>query len=167
MIFVTVGTLFSFDRLINAIDDAVGRGLIDEEIFAQIGYCQTKPQHLKFVEMLDKKSYDEMVKNSSGLISHAGMGSITLALQFNKPLLVMPRKKCYNEHVNDHQVDTAHKFEELGHILAAYEAQELVPQIERLKSFVPKKRQPNSQAIVDHISLFMAEISENKINSTK
>jgi len=162
MIFVTVGTLFSFDRLINAVDDAVGRGLIDEEVFAQIGPCQTKPRHLNYVEMLDKKSYDEMIGNASGLISHAGIGSITLALRFNKPLLVMPRMKRYNEHVNDHQVDTARRFEQLGHILVAYEAQELIRQMRSLKSFVPKKRQPNSQAVVDYVASFLAEVSNAK-----
>jgi UDP-N-acetylglucosamine transferase subunit ALG13 len=158
MIFVTVGTLFSFERLINAVDDAVGNGLIDEEVFAQIGPCQTKPKHLKYVEMLDKKGYDEMVKNATGLISHAGIGSITLALYHNKPLLVMPRMARYNEHVNDHQVDTARKFEELGHVLVAYEASELVPKIKQIKSFVPKKRQCNPQAVVERISHFLREI---------
>jgi beta-1,4-N-acetylglucosaminyltransferase len=158
MIFVTVGTLFSFERLVNAVDDAVGRGLIDEEVFAQIGPCQTKPRHLKYVEMLEKKGYDEMVKNASGLISHAGMGSITLALNHDKPLLVMPRMKCYNEHVNDHQVDTARRFEQLGHVLVAYEANELVPKIKQLRSFVPKKRQCNPQAVVERISNFLREM---------
>jgi UDP-N-acetylglucosamine transferase subunit ALG13 len=116
--------------------------------------------------MLDKKGYDEMVKNASGLVSHAGIGSITLALNHNKPLLVMPRMERYNEHVNDHQVDTARRFEELGHVLVAYESQELVPKIKQLRSFVPKKRQPNSQAVVDRISCFIATISKNRFLET-
>ena len=37
MIFLTVGTLFPFDRLVNAVDKAVANGLITEDVFAQIG----------------------------------------------------------------------------------------------------------------------------------
>lgn len=36
IILLTVGTQFSFDRLVKAVDDALDNGLVDEEIFAQI-----------------------------------------------------------------------------------------------------------------------------------
>ena len=41
------------------------------------------------------------------MLAHAGMGSILTALEFNKPLVVMPRRGHLAETRNDHQFDTA------------------------------------------------------------
>ena len=43
MIFLTVGTQFSFDRLVIAIDRIIDDGLISEPVFAQIGESSYKP----------------------------------------------------------------------------------------------------------------------------
>ena len=111
MIFLTVGTLFSFDRLVRAVDSAVGKSLIKDEVFAQIGHGGFEPRNMEYVETLDKEAFDEKVRCAACVISHAGMGSIIAALNRKKPLLVMPRMKRFGEHVNDHQVDIARKFE--------------------------------------------------------
>ena len=91
------------------------------------------------------------------IISHAGIGNISLAMKMKKPLLVVPRRKQYGEVVNDHQVDTARKFGELGHILVAYEIQELPEKINQLKTFVPALRCPNREGIFNHIVRFLEE----------
>ena len=155
MIFLTVGTSFSFDRLVKAVDTAVGKQLIKEDVFAQIGPSKMQPKNMEYRDELDRESFGQMVRKSTALISHAGIGSITMALKYDKPLLVMPRMKKYKEHVNDHQVATAKKFEELGHVLVAYEAEELPEAIERLRNFVPLKRQACPQAVADRISQFI------------
>jgi UDP-N-acetylglucosamine transferase subunit ALG13 len=95
------------------------------------------------------------VTEASSIISHAGIGTIKIALDNNKPLLVMPRLKKYGEVVNDHQVATARKFEELGHILAVYEAEDLPDCIRRLKDFVPTERKANPDAVADRIRDFL------------
>src|SRR5260370_24138547 len=41
------------------------------------------------------------------IVSHGGIGNLLLALQFRKPIGVMPRRLAFNEHRNDHQVATA------------------------------------------------------------
>jgi len=149
MIFLTVGTLFPFDRLVRAIDKAVADGLIEEDIIAQVGNGAFKGEHIKCVDVLGKDAFDQHVRDATALISHAGMGSITMSLSHNKPLLVMPRLKRYGEHVIDHQLGTAKKFEMLGHVLAAYNEQELPEKIIELKSFVakPRKSQPGQVAV--------------------
>ena len=160
MIFLTVGTLFPFDRLVKAVDEAVGVGFIQEEVFAQIGKTNFEPKHIRYTEVLDKEDVDDKVRQASCLISHAGIGSITMALNHNKPLLVMPRLKRLGEHVNDHQVATARKFEELGHVLVAYETEELPVKIEQFKTFVPRKREAQLQAVSDRIARFLNELSK-------
>lgn len=155
MIFLTVGTSFPFDRLVKAVDNAIGRALIKEEIFSQIGTGGFKPKHMKYVEMLDKEEFDICFRKASGLISHAGIGSVTMALENNKPMLVMPRLRRYGEVVNDHQLDIVKKFEKDNYILVAYSEKDLPEKVHALGSFVPRKRQTQPEAVARRISLFL------------
>ena len=155
MIFLTVGTQFPFDRLVKGVDQAFDGGLIDEEIFAQIGESSYKPCNFESAASLEKKAFDKYLKESSRIISHAGMGTITMALDNNKPLLVMPRLKKYGEVVNDHQAAISRKFEELGHLLAVYDVEDLPDGIRKLKNFIPQERKANPDAVADRIHRFL------------
>ena len=155
MIFLAVGTQFGFDRLVKAVDEAIARGQIQDSVFAQIGPGVYLPKHIEYVVSLEKEMFDQTLHSCEAIISHAGMGNIALALKTQKPLLVMPRLKKYGEVVNNHQVDTARKFEQLGHILAAYDTDELAEKIKLLKTFVPKPRFPNRQGVIDRIGRFL------------
>ena len=160
MIFLTVGTQFPFDRLVKSMDQAFDGRLINEEIFAQIGETSYKPLNFESVVSLEKNVFDKRLREASSVISHAGMGTITMALKNHKPLLVMPRLKRYREHVNDHQVATARKFEELGHILAVYDAKDLPNGIRKLKNFVPRERKANPEAVADRIHRFLNSLQD-------
>lgn len=152
MIFLSVGTQFGFDRLVKAVDECLGNRSIEAEIFAQIGPGAYVPKHMPSVSSLDRDAFELQARSCEALISHAGMGSITLALRMKKPLLVVPRRKKYGEVVNDHQVGTARRFSEEGHIIVAYDTHDLAEQIRLLKEFVPKAREPNRQGVVDRIT---------------
>jgi UDP-N-acetylglucosamine transferase subunit ALG13 len=162
MIFLTVGTQFPFDRLVRAIDEAVGQNGFEETVFAQIGDSSYRPLNIEVVSSLEKKAFDNYILKASGIISHAGMGTIMMALENHKPLLVMPRLKKYGEAVNDHQVAMARKFEELGHILVAYTESEITEKIKKLKSFVPQPRKNQTTAVVDRIDKFLDELQKAK-----
>jgi UDP-N-acetylglucosamine transferase subunit ALG13 len=158
MIFLTVGTLFPFDRLVRAVDDAFGKGLINEEVFAQIGESSYKPRSFDSAVMLSKEVFDEYFTKASAVIGHAGMGTISLALDNHKPLLVMPRLKKYGEHVNDHQTAIAKRFSANGHLLVAYDVNEIPGRIQQLRTFQPGPRNPQSQSIVVAIRSFLDEL---------
>lgn len=160
MIFLTVGTQFPFERLVKGVDQAFDGGLINEEIFAQIGKSSYKPRNFESVVSLEKKSFDKCLKEASSVISHAGMGTITMSLDNKKPLLVMPRSKKYGEVVNNHQVAIAKKFSELGHILVAYDVKDLPDGIRKLKNFVPKVRKANPEAVADRIRRFLNSLQD-------
>ena len=151
MIFLTVGTQFGFDRLVKAVDETVGQGVIAEEVFAQIGSGEYEPRNIKFARMLEKEDFDTKLAEASAVISHAGIGTITTAINLNKPVLAMPRLKGFGELVNDHQLHTARKFEQLGHILAVYSSDDLPAKIELLKHFVPKVRENQVLEVVNRI----------------
>jgi UDP-N-acetylglucosamine transferase subunit ALG13 len=147
-----------FDRLLKAIDEMAAVELKGVEIFAQIGFCNYEPKNIKFKRMMEKEEFDKVFKNSDGLIAHAGMGSIVMALDCNKPILVMPRLKEHAEHVNDHQLGTAQKFEELGHVLAAYEECNLLEKIRLLKDFIPRPRTNSAEKVANRVELFISSL---------
>ncbi|MBN1806104.1 MAG: hypothetical protein JW837_12720 [Sedimentisphaerales bacterium] len=155
MIFLTVGTQFPFDRLVKSLDQAFDEGLINEEIIAQIGKTLYQPRNFKSVATLDKNLFDKHLKDASSIISHAGMGTITMAFENRKPLLVMPRLAKYGEVVNDHQKAIAKKFSEFGYLLVAYDVKDLPDAIRRLKNFVPKERKANPEAVANRIHRFL------------
>jgi UDP-N-acetylglucosamine transferase subunit ALG13 len=81
-------------------------------------------------------------------------------LDSKKPLLVMLMIERYRVVVNDHQVAIAKKFSELGHILVAYDTADLPERISQLKSFVPKERKANPEAVADRIIRFLNSLQD-------
>lgn len=106
MIFVTVGSMFPFDRLIRVMDEwtaAQGR----DDVFAQIGNGTYEPKHMKWTRKLDQLDFTKTVRNSELIVAHAGMGSVITADQYAKPIVLLPRIKDQGEHTTDHQLATA------------------------------------------------------------
>lgn len=160
MIFLTVGTQFPFDRLVRAVDRAVELSGSAVEIFAQIADSSYKPRCFEAVSYLQKDEYDNNMREASSIISHAGMGTITAALESKKPLLVMPRLRKYGEVVNDHQVAIAKKFEQLGHLVVAYHEQDVPEKIKTLEQFVPTEREKSVDAVTQRISSFIHQVMQ-------
>lgn len=162
MILLTLGTFpLQFNRLLKAVDELCRDGLIEEDVFAQIGFSTYIPRHIPFKKILEKEEFDNFFNSSSSVISHAGMGTISQALETGKPLLSVPRQKIFGELVNDHQTDTARRFEERGHILVAYDISELSQKIKDLKSFIPRPRENQADMIAMEIGLFLSSMQES------
>lgn len=108
MIFVTVGTHEQqFNRLIKKVDELKRKGLIKEKVFMQIGFSDYTPKYCEYKSLI---SYDEMIKylnEARIIIVHGGPASFMKVLNVGKVPLVVPRKKIYGEHVNDHQLNFA------------------------------------------------------------
>lgn len=162
MIFLTVGTQFPFDRLLRAVDEALDENKDTEEIFAQAGPTSYQPRNFQAVAWLDKQPFDDSFRQASAIIGHAGMGTISMALESNKPLLVLPRRRKFGEVVNDHQVAIARKFEQLGHLLVAYAAADVAAKLRLLPAFVPRPRQAQPQAVVQKIEAFLRGVRESQ-----
>jgi UDP-N-acetylglucosamine transferase subunit ALG13 len=146
MIFVTVGTQISFDRLIRTIDqwaDAQGRS----DVFAQIGPRAYQPRNFQWSEFLDAPDFRRRVASSDVIIAHAGMGSIITALEFGKPIIVMPRLASLREHRNDHQLATAHRFLAQGRIDVAFDERELLVRLNHLQEFLASDRKAGISAV--------------------
>lgn len=108
MIFVTVGSMFPFDRLIAAMDAwAAGRSQSRGEILAQIGAGSLEPCHMRWVRRLERAEFARTVAEAELVVAHAGMGSVITAGEYGKPIVLLPRRAAAGEHTNDHQIDTA------------------------------------------------------------
>ena len=111
MIFVSVGTHEAqFDRLIKEIDYLVEKEIIKDKVIAQYGYGNYIPKHLAEAERFfpyDKTQ--ELAKEADILITHGGPSSFIMGLENGKIPIVVPRRKEFGEHVNDHQVVFCHE----------------------------------------------------------
>ncbi len=124
MILVSVGSQAPFDRLVRAVDEwARLRNRAD--VFAQIAKGSYRPAHIGFTDFVDPAEFKELVRGAQFIVAHAGMGSIISALELGKPIVVMPRRACFRETRNDHQVAAARHFGEQGRIIVATDEQEV------------------------------------------
>lgn len=147
MIFVTVGTHEQpFDRLLKCIDKMVEDGKIKEEVIMQKGYTDYEPKHCKSEELI---SFEEMQKNITEariVVTHGGPASFIAALSIGKIPIVVPRKKDYNEHINNHQLEFARKVElRMKNIIVAETEEEIINSILNYDKKVKKiKNKSNS-----------------------
>ena len=161
MIFLTVGSALPFDRLVRMVDEAVGGGIIKERVYAQIGDGTYVPQHLEYTRFLPQSEFEDVVASASGIISHAGIGTIVSALKRNIPLLVLPRSPDHGELVDDHQEKTAAAFASRGHLMVFHNEQELTASCNALADFRPTPRKPNSAGIAAAIGHFLGAAPEH------
>lgn len=69
-------------------------------------------------------------KASDTVITHAGVGSILMALRGGRCPIVIPRSPQKNEHIDDHQEQLASVLESRGLVLVAREHDDLAPLID-------------------------------------
>ena len=104
MIFVTVGTHEQpFNRLVKYMDKWSKEH--EEEVVIQTGCSTYNPKYCEWCDYYSFSTMLEMVKKARIVITHGGPSSYIMPLQIGKIPIVVPRKKIYNEHVNDHQVN--------------------------------------------------------------
>jgi UDP-N-acetylglucosamine transferase subunit ALG13 len=110
MIFVTVGNMDPFDRLIKAIDAWVSTNPSDEKVFAQIGNGQYIPTNCEYIRHLTPDEFEKTFREARLVISHAGIGTIITALELGKPIIVVPKRASLGEQRNEHQLATVRRF---------------------------------------------------------
>lgn len=159
MIFITLGSQkFQFNRLIKKIDELIEANIIKEDVFAQIGYSDYKPQYYKYKDFLDRNEFAEMMGKCRIVITHGGTGAIIGAVKNNKKVIAVPRLKRYSEHVDDHQIQIIKQFEGMNIISACYDINSLEKYIIEIDKFSMKKYVSNTERIILSIEEFLDEI---------
>jgi UDP-N-acetylglucosamine transferase subunit ALG13 len=157
-IFVTVGAQMSFDRLVGAVDAWAGERP-GADVFAQIGPDGAEPRHVRWVRFLGPEDFRRCVAEAGAVVSHAGMGTILTALEYRKPIVVMPRRGDLRETRNDHQVATAERFHALGRVRVARDERELGTWLDRVHALQGGEAVPPraSAALIGSLRSFVHE----------
>ncbi len=163
MIFVTVGTHEQqFNRLVEYIDKLKSSGAIDEEVIIQTGFSTYEPKVCTWSKLYP---YQQMLKNVEDariVITHGGPSSFIMPLQIGKIPIVVPRKKEFEEHVNDHQVNFCKIVaERQGNILVVEDVEKLetvIAEYDELVSAMPAEMKSNNAAFCDELENLVGEM---------
>lgn len=159
MIFVTVGSQkFQFDRLLEMIDVLIEQGSIVDEVFAQIGYSTYVPRNYGYERFLDRTYFDFMIDKCDVVITHGGTGVIIGAVKKGKKVIAVPRLSRYGEHVDDHQLQLLHQFDELSIILACYDVANLKECYMDLEHVTFRPYQSNTMRLIESIDSFIHSV---------
>lgn len=126
MIFVTVGSRnYPFDRLFIKLDELVNNGIINDELFAQIGTSTYKPKNYKYKDFISQEEFLQFINKSDIVVSHGASGSIMKALNAGKKVIAVTRLSKYGEHIDDHQIQNNEAFGQNKYVLPVFEMDDL------------------------------------------
>lgn len=131
MIFVAVGHAQPFGRLVEHMDKAaLGLG---EPVIQQVGRT-VKPVHCEsFDYAASLASYYEQARL---IVVHAGVGITLELLKMNKPVILVPRQQKFGEHYDDHQIETAEKFNAVYGLTYILDIKDLTVDILKTYSYI-------------------------------
>jgi UDP-N-acetylglucosamine transferase subunit ALG13 len=130
MIFVTVGSMMAFDRLICAMDHWAKEHPY-QDLLAQIGGGSYVPNHMRWTRMMSPVKFKEAVRDATIMVAHAGMGSYFVAMEMRKPVVLLPRHASAREHTTEHQLHTIEWLRHKPGVFAAKSEDELASAIDK------------------------------------
>jgi UDP-N-acetylglucosamine--N-acetylmuramyl-(pentapeptide) pyrophosphoryl-undecaprenol N-acetylglucosamine transferase len=111
---VTIGTLdFSFRRLLDRLKAVLPR---QADVVVQAGPDSARIDWpgASVETMMAPDELGFAMKQADVVITHAGIGSALMAFEAGKSPILVPRRKSYAEHVDDHQMQIARRFGDRG-----------------------------------------------------
>lgn len=165
MIFVVCGTQkFALNRLLEAVDNLVAEGKIQEEVFVQRGHSNYPLKHCKSADFLDVAVFDNKIKECSLLITHGGIGTILAGKKFSKPVIVFPRLERYGEHVDNHQRQIAMEFFSRNLVMMCEDTAELENCIQESRNHIFQNinQEERGRYLEELINQFIDEVISEK-----
>lgn len=159
-IFIALGSQkFQFNRLLKEMDDCIGlSGMPEWEVFAQTGSSTYQPQRYSYTNFLPKEEYEKQISNADLMIVHGGAGTVMSGLAQGKRIIVYPRKKCFHEHIDDHQREIAVAFQKRGMVLVC-DGGNLMELIHEAMEYDFSPYRPEKSMIPEILRTFLLESS--------
>jgi exopolysaccharide biosynthesis glucuronosyltransferase PssE len=111
-----------------------------QKVFLQTGNTSNfRPGYCDYKSFLSMDEFEEYMEKADLIITHGGCGTLLQAVRLGKRPVVMPRRRIYGEHVNDHQLQLVQVLASEGRIISAYEPENLPVAIEEARR---RNRQP-------------------------
>jgi len=152
MIFVTVGTNEApFDRLLTV----VGEIDTSEDIVVQHGSSTVRPRRTTCLDFLP---YDELLaymRQARVVVTHAGVGSVLMSAANGIRPIVIPRRRRYNEAVDDHQLPFARRLHAIG-VVSLVEDPAALPDALSLDGRWQHERLPAAGHLVEDLRDYLA-----------
>jgi len=156
LIFLCLGTQeFQFDRLLKKVDELVEKKVIQDEVFAQIGFSAYKPSRFCCKKFLNFDEFETALENCTFVITHGGTGTIIKALRKGKRVIAVPRLKKYGEHVDDHQKEIISTFSEKNLIYGLDDINQLEGAVSQICDFTPESFVSGNSKIVSILDNFI------------
>lgn len=156
MILVLLGTQNnSFTRLLDEIQKCVDNKSINEDVVVQAGFTKFESSNMKVLSLIDKKALSKLQDEARLIITHGGVGSIISSLQKGKKVIVVPRLKKYGEHVNNHQLQIARRFEQEGYVKCVVNTKYLQKMINSIEEFEPQRYESDDGNIIEIIENYI------------
>jgi UDP-N-acetylglucosamine transferase subunit ALG13 len=122
MIFVSVGTHEApFDRMLRAVYELD----LGEELIVQHGPSAVRCERAREAEYLPFEEVVDHIRRARAVVMHAGVGSMMISLARGKRPIVMPRRREFGEHVDDHQVELARRLQASGLVTCVEDGESL------------------------------------------
>lgn len=158
MIFLTVGTgPDGFDRLVRGVDSIAPD--IDEPVRAQIGRSEYIPENIEWFRFTSEEEIQELNRTATAIISHAGAGALLTARSYEKPVVIVPRRKKYNEHTDDHQMEIASALRDHQAVFAVTDVDELKQAVDQARSHSGGSWSQNN-SLATYLSEYIEEIEQ-------
>lgn len=153
MIFVTVGTTpFPFLRMRSLVKEIVENQKGKEEIVFQHGATpNAKHNAVKNYHTLSHPKMKEYMVKARVIVCHGGPATIYQALEAGKIPYVLPRKKEFGEHVDDHQTYFCSFMEEKRLVYVIRD----VLDIHQVSGSAPRAKNDPSPALITYLSEIM------------
>lgn len=133
IVVITGMEVHPFDRLLQGVDELVGRGTLQDEVFIQRGHTPYEPKHVPWEAFISFGELCTRIEECEVVITHAGAGATLTCLQCRKRPIAVPRRAELGEHVDNHQLPFAQKLHDSGLVRQVMEMDELPAAIEELR----------------------------------
>lgn len=156
MIFITLGSQkFQFNRLLIKIDELLEAGIIQEEVFAQVGASNYVPKNFKCKDYLNRDEFQEILKKSNLVITHGGTGAIVTAIKNHKKVIAVARKAQFKEHVDDHQEQIVDSFTYSNYILGITNFDEFENVLKKIRTHKFDRFESNTDVFIKSIEDYL------------
>jgi UDP-N-acetylglucosamine transferase subunit ALG13 len=151
-VFVTVGAILPFDRLIKMVADLKASGQIPEQVLMQVGAGGYTPDGIESVESLPYDAMQTHLREADIVICHGGSGSLITALRYGCRVVAVPRQFEFGEVYDNHQEEITRAFAARGLIAVAQSPEELGVALKDIRTRPPVVATSDPSELIDYLN---------------
>ena len=149
-----------FDRLLSELERVDGA----EPMVVQHGPSMLRPAGATCFEYVSFPRLVELIREARVVVTHAGVGTILVALKNGKRPLVVPRLVRYGEAVDDHQLDLGRRLAEQGLVVLVEDPTDL-PQAVAAAQGEVNGWSPGNHSLVADLHDYLVSVAGKRASS--